>query len=145
MTVTMAKVNFNQQDPGEGTIWFDYFFVTDPTISTTVGAPSATGSSVPRPNPNRYMGVIVGCVIGGLFFLLAIVLVTLYYRRIREKSALQQQEKANLSPSCTLSSSSPSCSFSLKRGLSSIQHRGTNTVGILPSILSCPEMALRMA
>ena len=70
----MVKVNPESQ-PGEGTIWFDYFLATDPRIQ-----PSSTKS--------KNIGAIVGGVIGGIFFLIAIVALALVALRRRNKRHL---------------------------------------------------------
>ncbi|GLB40881.1 hypothetical protein LshimejAT787_0900960 [Lyophyllum shimeji] len=80
LVVNMSRVNFDPQ-PGEGTVWFDYFLVTDPTITSS-------GSPAPSPAPSQSgghksvpVGAIVGAVIGGLFFLLAVACLLFLYRR----------------------------------------------------------------
>ena len=74
LLVTMVKVNPESQ-PGEGTIWFDYFLVTDPRIQS---------SSIKSKN----IGAIVGGVIGGIFFLIAIIALALVILRHRKKRHL---------------------------------------------------------
>ncbi|KAG6910352.1 hypothetical protein DXG01_011421 [Tephrocybe rancida] len=80
LVVNMTKVN---SDPtaNEGTVWFDYFLVTDPTISST--APGAPIVSQPAKEgaTNAHTGAIIGAVFGGLFFLLGVVFLCLFYRR----------------------------------------------------------------
>ena len=74
LLVTMVKVNPDSQ-PGEGTIWFDYFLATDPRIQS-----SSTKS--------KNIGAIVGGVIGGIFFLIAVVALVLVALRRRNKRHL---------------------------------------------------------
>ena len=94
LRVTMVKVNYNQQ-PGEGTVWFDYFLVTDPTITSTMPlTPSSTSPPITNAvHQSPPVGTIVGSVVGGLSLVLAIVLVLVFYRRRRTtKSVLQQSD-----------------------------------------------------
>ena len=72
LLVTMVKVNPDPQ-PGEGTIWFDYFLATDPRIQ-----PSSSDNS-------KNIGAIVGGVIGGVIFLIVIVALALVSLRRRKK------------------------------------------------------------
>lgn len=71
----MVKVNPDSQ-PGEGTIWFDYFLVTDPRIQS--------GST----NKSKNIGAIVGGVIGGICFFIIVALVLFALRR-RNKRRLE--------------------------------------------------------
>lgn len=78
----MAKVNYDPQDPGEGTIWFDYFSVVDPTI---------------RPSKAKlHPGIIVGSIIGPLLFMFVVVSFFLWRRR------KQKQDEARLKPQLNL-------------------------------------------
>jgi TRAP-type C4-dicarboxylate transport system permease large subunit len=90
----MVKVNSNPQ-PGEGTVWFDYFLVTDPTItSTTPLTPSSTSPPIINAHQSSVpVGAIVGGVIGGLVLILVFFVLVFYCRR-REKSALQQPDNS---------------------------------------------------
>jgi len=63
----MVKVNYNAADPGEGTIWFDYFTV----------------AGVPSPLKKKNVGAIVGGVVGGISVLILLVLLFHFYRRRR--------------------------------------------------------------
>ena len=76
LLVTMVKVNPESQ-PGEGTIWFDYFLVTDPRIQS-----SSTTTS-------KNIGAIVGGVIGGILFIIVIVALTFVALRRRNKRRLE--------------------------------------------------------
>jgi len=75
LLVTMVKVNPDSQ-PGEGTIWFDYFLATDPRIQS-------------NPNKSKNIGAIVGGVIGGVFFLIVIVALALVALRRRNSRHLE--------------------------------------------------------
>jgi hypothetical protein len=75
LLVTMVKVNPESQ-PGEGTIWFDYFLVTDPRIQSS----STTAS--------KNIGAIVGGVIGGISFIIVIMALALVALRRRNKRRL---------------------------------------------------------
>lgn len=74
LTVTMIKVNPDPSpEPGEGTIWFDYFLVNDPTGHEGV-APRKTTSK----------GAIIGVTVGGFtLFALVILGAFLWMRRSR--------------------------------------------------------------
>ena len=74
----MVKVNPNPQ-PGEGTIWFDYFLATDPRIQS---------SSTARA---KNIGAIVGGTLGGVVFLIFIVIAFVFLRR-RNKRQLKDIE-----------------------------------------------------
>jgi len=63
----MVKVNPYDNDPGEGTIWFDYFNVA--------GAPS--------PQEKNDLGAIIGGVVGGISILILLVLLLRFYCRRR--------------------------------------------------------------
>ena len=77
LLVTMVKVNPESQ-PGEGTIWFDYFLATDPLIQS-----SSTKS--------KNIGAIVGGVVGGIFFLIvAIVALALVALRRRSRRRVER-------------------------------------------------------
>ncbi|KAG5652141.1 hypothetical protein H0H81_006124 [Sphagnurus paluster] len=56
----MSKVNYNPQ-PGEGTVWFDYFLVTDPNI-TSSGSPTPSPSSTGTNQKDLPVGAIVGAI-----------------------------------------------------------------------------------
>ena len=73
----MVKVNPESQ-PGEGTIWFDYFLATDPRIQSS----SSAGS--------KNVGAIVGGVIAGVSFLLVIIGLSLAALRRRNKRYLDR-------------------------------------------------------
>jgi len=68
LVVTMVKVNPDGQ-PGEGTIWFDYFLVKDPRIQSNSSAKS------------KHVGAIVGGVISGILALIFILLAIFFLRR----------------------------------------------------------------
>ncbi|PPQ78459.1 hypothetical protein CVT25_011854 [Psilocybe cyanescens] len=72
LQVTMVKVNTNS-GAGEGTIWFDYFRVTDPTIRQTSSS------------HKKHIGAIVGGVIGGVMLIVLAHFLFLGLRR-RKKS-----------------------------------------------------------
>lgn len=72
----MAKLN-TDAGPGEGTIWFDYFRVTDPTIR------SSSSSS-----HKKHIGAIVGGVIGGV--VLALVILHFFVIRGRRKRSFEK-------------------------------------------------------
>ena len=74
----MVKVNPESQ-PGEGTIWFDYFLATDPRIQSN----SATKL--------KNIGTIVGSVIGGIIFLIIVALALVALRR-RKKRRLERAQ-----------------------------------------------------
>ena len=74
----MVKVNPESQ-PGEGTIWFDYFLATDPRIQSN----SATKL--------KNIGTIVGSVIGGIIFLIIVALALVALRR-RKKRHLERAQ-----------------------------------------------------
>ncbi|KAG6826767.1 hypothetical protein H0H92_014522 [Tricholoma furcatifolium] len=100
LVVNMTKVN-SDQGANEGTIWFDYFMVTDPTITSTTTVPNpsqplatASTSTSPSSSPNGAhpdAGIIVGAVIGGLFLLLAAVFIFVFYLCRRRPSASQER------------------------------------------------------
>jgi hypothetical protein len=71
----MVKDNPDSQ-PGEGTIWFDYFLATDPLIQS-----SSTKS--------KNIGAIVGGVIGGIIFLIAIIALALVALRRRSRRRVE--------------------------------------------------------
>ena len=73
LLVTMVKVNPDSQ-PDEGTIWFDYFLVTNPLIQSS----SSTTKS-------KHIGAIVGGVIGCVFFLIVVALVLVQILRRRRR------------------------------------------------------------
>lgn len=79
LLVTMVKVNPESQ-PGEGTIWFDYFLATDPRIQS-----SSTKS--------KHIGAIVGGVMGGIFFLIVILALALVALRRRCRRREQEHVK----------------------------------------------------
>lgn len=78
----MVKVNPDPQ-PGEGTIWFDYFLVTDPRIQSSSSTTKA-----------RHVGAIVGGVIGGILFLIVVALAL--FQIIRRRNKRRDQE--NIQP-----------------------------------------------
>ncbi|KAF9449130.1 hypothetical protein P691DRAFT_854945 [Macrolepiota fuliginosa MF-IS2] len=76
----MVKVNLDPQ-PGEGTIWFNYFMVYDPS-----------GHGGMAPSRQLSKGVIAGVVLGDLGFVLIIMgCVVCYIRRRRSKK--KEEEK----------------------------------------------------
>lgn len=94
----MMKVNYDPQQ-GEGTIWFDYFLVTDPTItsqSTTPLTPSSTNPPIINVNKSAPVGAIAGGVIGGLSLILAAILILLFYRRARAKPSPETLNNSQL-------------------------------------------------
>lgn len=96
----MAKVNVDPADPLEGTIWFDYFLVTDPTITSTISInPTPTSSQGTMAHTGAPTGAIVGGVIGGLFFLLGLVFAILLYLRGRHPPPTEKEEKGEHSMS----------------------------------------------
>jgi hypothetical protein len=72
LVVTMVKVNPDSQ-PDEGTIWFDYFLVTNSLIQSS----SSTTKS-------KHVGAIVGGVIGSIFFLIVVALAL--FQTVRRRS-----------------------------------------------------------
>lgn len=78
----MAKVNPAPGDPGEGTIWFDYFVINDPS-----GHEGVPPKKIPK-------GAIAGGVIGGVIFLACVILsvILLLRRRERRKKERIQEE-----------------------------------------------------
>jgi hypothetical protein len=127
LLVTMVKVNPEPpSQPPEGTIWFDYFLVTDPGIqssstttnsiqssstttdpiqsSSTTTDPIQSSSTITDPiqssltttsessstTTSTNIGAIVGGVIGGIFFIVVIVALTLVALRRRNKRRLGQ-------------------------------------------------------
>jgi hypothetical protein len=94
LLVTMVKVNPESQ-PGEGTIWFDYFLATDPRIQS-----SST--------KEKHIGAIVGGVIGVIFFLIlviALVLVALRRRNKRHLEHVQPWSEKEVYPAASLRTS----------------------------------------
>ncbi|RDB16586.1 hypothetical protein Hypma_002823 [Hypsizygus marmoreus] len=85
LVVNMTKVNFDPQ-PGEGTVWFDYFLITDPTITSTSGGPDPTASlqKITNSSAKKPIGAIVGAIIGGLGLMLAAMLIFLLFRRRKQ-------------------------------------------------------------
>ncbi|KAG6836727.1 hypothetical protein H0H93_004390 [Arthromyces matolae] len=95
LVVNLTKVNVNPQ-AGEGTVWFDYFLITDPTItgsnSTSPDTLQPSVSATSRPSQNdSHTGEIIGGVLGGLFFLLGVVFLVLFFLR-RKKRVLSAEE-----------------------------------------------------
>ncbi|KAF8066567.1 hypothetical protein FPV67DRAFT_1449744 [Lyophyllum atratum] len=88
LLVNMSKVNFDPQ-PGEGTVWFDYFLVLDPTI-TSSGTPTPSPSQA-ESHTNIPVGAIVGAVIGGLFFLLAVGFIFVLYQRRTQIQIIEEK------------------------------------------------------
>lgn len=84
LRVTMVKVN-NVTQSGEGTIWFDYFLVRDPTVvtyPTTSSAPlTPTTSPISNSRQSTPIGSIVGGALGGLSLLLVAIFLLVLYRR----------------------------------------------------------------
>ncbi|KAF8900744.1 hypothetical protein CPB84DRAFT_1847193 [Gymnopilus junonius] len=74
LNVTMVKIN-NDFGPGEGTIWFDYFLVEDPTIR------SDTGQQITH---RKRTEAIAGGVLGGVFVFILIVLFCIFLQRRKE-------------------------------------------------------------
>lgn len=72
LKVTMIKVN-PDPIPGEGTIWFDYFKATDPSIRPDSAA------------KKRHIGAIVGGVVGGVVFLGILLALWVMLRRSRRR------------------------------------------------------------
>lgn len=79
LLVTMVKVNPESQ-PGEGTIWFDYFLATDPRIQSSSAK-------------SKHIGAIVGGVIGSIFLLIVIVALALFALRRRNRHLEQEHVK----------------------------------------------------
>ncbi|KDR79446.1 hypothetical protein GALMADRAFT_243530 [Galerina marginata CBS 339.88] len=81
LVATMVQLN-NNSGPGEGTIWFDYFLATDPTIPS--------GPAAQR----KHVGVIAGSVVAGVVALLVAALAFIFLRRRRRK----EKEAAHVQP-----------------------------------------------
>ncbi|PPQ84148.1 hypothetical protein CVT24_002210 [Panaeolus cyanescens] len=79
LKVTMIKIN-PDPIPGEGTIWFDYFKSTDPTIRPP------SDSTVRR----RHVGEIAGGVIGGFIFLALVLAIWVVLKRQRQKGRVSK-------------------------------------------------------
>ena len=90
--VTMVKVNYKSQ-PGEGTIWFDYFYVTDPTITSMVPlTPSSTLSPITNAvHQSTPVGMIVSSVLGALLLMLVLSLVLVFYHQHHATKLVSQQ------------------------------------------------------
>ncbi|KIM38528.1 hypothetical protein M413DRAFT_447758 [Hebeloma cylindrosporum] len=96
LIVNMVKVNPDPQ-PGEGTIWFDYFNVTEVPLpassfsSSSSSSPSSTPTVAPAAPPpaaqkeSNNIGPIIGGVVGGILILVLLVLLLLLYRRRRNR------------------------------------------------------------
>jgi hypothetical protein len=104
----MAKVNAGPQ-AGEGTVWFDYFVVTNATTnvsstssttSTSTGsASSTTNSSLTTPTGKKSnLGPILGGVIGGVVLFLILLLCLWRYRRRVNNSGKVAQLKPDIDP-----------------------------------------------
>ena len=74
------KVNQESQ-PGEGTVWFDYFLAIDPRIQS---------NSTTTTTKSKNTGAIVGSVIGGIIFFLIVVFLALVGLRRRKKRRLER-------------------------------------------------------
>ncbi|KIJ95432.1 hypothetical protein K443DRAFT_683048 [Laccaria amethystina LaAM-08-1] len=109
LNVTMAKVNEEPQ-AGEGTVWFDYFVVTNATTSnvssasfttstSTSSASSTTNSSLTTPMGKKSnLGPILGGVIGGVVLFLILLLCLWRYRRCENNSGKVAQLKPDIDP-----------------------------------------------
>ena len=88
----MVKVNSESQ-PGEGTIWFDYFYVTDPTITSTAPlTPSSTSPPITNAvHQSTPVGTIVSSVLGALLLMLVLGLALVFYRQRRATKSVSQQ------------------------------------------------------
>ncbi len=79
----MAKVN-PDPEPGEGTIWFDYFVVNDPS-----GHEGMPPKKIPK-------GVIAGSVVGGVLFLSCVIAFVLFLLRRngrRKKERIREEHQ----------------------------------------------------
>lgn len=78
----MAKINAGQdpEEPAEGTIWFDYFQVTDPSGHEGV------------PPKKLSKGSIAGIVIGSVAFLVLVILGAFLWRRRRRLRREEEEE-----------------------------------------------------
>ncbi|KAH9476317.1 hypothetical protein JR316_0011892 [Psilocybe cubensis] len=94
LQVTMVKVNTNA-GPGEGTIWFDYFRVTDPTIRS----PSASSHK-------HRIGAIVGGVVGGVVLTLVVLHFIIFRGRKKRASQKPLPFPRSIEP---IDAESPSC------------------------------------
>ncbi|KDR79448.1 hypothetical protein GALMADRAFT_277838 [Galerina marginata CBS 339.88] len=100
LVVKMVQVNANA-GPGEGTIWFDYFQITDPVQNTP--GPSAQ-TPVPtiahRKTQTSHLGPIVGGIVAVLALIIGgILLVFLLRRRRRQPSPMGlPQPKQEIDP-----------------------------------------------
>lgn len=86
----MSKINPNSQ-ANEGTIWFDYFLATDPTLTSTIGLLPTNSPQTTSSDKNLPVGAIVGGVIG-FFVAIGIILAVLLYFRSRRPVAHKKEE-----------------------------------------------------
>lgn len=93
----MVKIN-NDSGPGEGTIWFDYFLVEDPTIR------SDTGQQITH---RKRTEAIAGGVLGGVFVFILIVLFCIFLQRRKRRKGDSAQIKPVFWPQNEISTDAP--------------------------------------
>ncbi|KAG6901275.1 hypothetical protein C0995_014327 [Termitomyces sp. Mi166 len=151
LLVNMTKLNPQPSQPGEGTVWFDYFLVTDPTISITSSSTAPNPSqpaALPSSKGSRHIGVIVGGVIGGLFFLLGVAFLFLVFRRRTKAHAVEDKfVESSFSPDrhgTTIQPFRLTMPDSQAAGETSIRiHSNESSLGIMVSAAGSPLMASR--
>ena len=101
LIVKMVRVNPNPE-PGEGTIWFDYFNVTG--VYLPAYSPTPSPSSAVAHKKSKSIGPIIGEVVGGLLFLGLLVYLLLFCRR---RKRLSKNVKSPIEPEAQAPGESP--------------------------------------